>query len=228
MRDTTLNLIAISIFAVTMMALLGPILNLSPAVPAVAIASLLGIATLDQVGLDGRIGHIIVDSLAWTSSEHRQRVAYHEAGHFLVATLLEIPVVDYTLSTWETWRRGLPGQGGVVFDTTALEANQDSDLALQTLERYCQIWMAGIAAEQLIYGAATGGADDCQKLYSLWQQIGHSPSDSQIQQRWALLRAKNLLEKHKDTLCVLAQAMATGESVEACIAKVAATLNSVA
>lgn len=219
MRDTTLNLIAISIFSVTMMALLGPVLHLSPAVPAVIIAGLLGMATLDQVGLDGRIGNILVDWLAWTSPEYRERVIHHEAGHFLVASLLDIPVRDYTLSTWQAWRQGLPGQGGVVFDTQSLEVElQAGGISAQTVNRYTQVWMAGIAAEQLVYGSATGGSDDMQKLRIFWQALGRTPASVQVQQRWSILQAKTLLEKNQGAFEALCQAMAEATPASDCLA----------
>lgn len=216
MRDTTLNLIAISIFGVTMMALLGPMLHLSPAVPAVIIVGLLGTATLDQLGLEGRIGNIVVDWLAWLSPQERERVTYHEAGHFLVASLLGIPVQDYTLSTWQAWKKGLPGQGGVIFDVSGLDEELTITISAHTINRYCQIWMAGIAAEQIIYGGSTGGNDDCQRLNQLWQSLGRSPASAQIQQRWALLQAKTLIEKHEDLLQSLYQAMAIATPVADC------------
>lgn len=225
MRDTTLNLIAISIFGVTMMALLGPMVELSPAIPAVLIAGLLGAATLDQVGLNGRVGNILLDWLAWTSLDHRQRVIHHEAGHFLVASLLEIPVQDYTLSTWQAWKRGLPGQGGVIFDVDSLESELQTGLSAQTINRYSQVWMAGIAAEQLVYGAATGGNDDYQKLRVLWQALGRSPASSQVQQRWAILQAKTLLEKHESVYQTLCSAMAEALPVSECRALITQQVN---
>ena len=49
MRQTSLNLIAISIFIMTMSSLLGPIFNLSPLVPAIATFSVLILATIGKV-----------------------------------------------------------------------------------------------------------------------------------------------------------------------------------
>ncbi|PSN18440.1 ATP-dependent Zn protease [filamentous cyanobacterium CCP5] len=221
MRDTTLNLVAISIFSVTMLALVGPMVELSPAIPAGLIVGLLGAATLDQLGLNGRVGNILLDWLAWTSPEHRQRVIHHEAGHFLVATLLDIPVQDYTLSTWQAWKRGLPGQGGVVFDIASLGDELQSGVSAQTINRYSQVWMAGIAAEQLLYGASTGGNDDCQKLRVLWQALGRSPESAQVQQRWAILQAKTLLENHQNAYQGLCEAMAKAAPVVDCQALLA-------
>lgn len=217
MRDSTLNLIAIAVFSFTMLSLLGPLVNLSPAVPAVATAALLGLATLDQLSLEGRLGNILVDWAAWTSAEHRQRVLHHEAGHFLVATLLEIPVASYTLNSWEAWRQGVPGQGGVVFDTTVLEQSlAQGQLPATLLDRYCRVWMAGIAAEQMVYGDAVGGFDDRQKFAQLWQQLDRPAAEAQLKQRWAGLQAKTLLQAHETAFEQLAEAMAQRQPVATC------------
>jgi hypothetical protein len=217
MRDTTLNTIAIAIFGVTMVSLLGPMLQISPAVPAVFTAVGLGVFTLDQLGLNGRIGNILTDWLAWTDPEHRQRVLHHEAGHFLAAVLLDIPVEAYTLTAWEAWKQGLPGQGGVLFGPNPLTPdNATGNFTPQWIDRYCQVWMAGIAAEQMMYGDAQGGGDDMRALTLLWQALDRPAAEGVIKQRWAALQAKTLLEKHREAFDALTSAMAERASVEDC------------
>lgn len=214
MRDTTLNAVAIVIFGVTMASLLGPLVSISPAVVAVFVAVGLGVVSLDQLGLDGRIGHIAMDALAWASPDHRQRVLHHEAGHFLAAVLLDIPIEAYTLTTWEAWQQGLPGQGGVLFGPSDL-ADPDR-LTPQTIDRYCQVMMAGIAAEQLIYGNAEGGDNDTRALGLFWRALGRSPGEATLKQRWATLQAKTLLEKHREAFEALVGAMGDRASVATC------------
>ncbi|NJL86425.1 MAG: ATP-dependent Zn protease [Leptolyngbyaceae cyanobacterium SM1_1_3] len=217
MRQTTLNLIAVSIFTVTMASLLGPLLQVSPLIPAVVTVGLLGIVTFDQLGLGGRLGAIAVDGLERTSSAYRERILHHEAGHFLIAHLLQIPVVDYTLSPWETWRRGLPGLGGVVFDTQSLEqALSQGQISAQSLNQFCLVWMAGIAAEQVIYGSAIGGDDDRQKLRSVCMNLQLAPSQSAMRERWALLQAKTLIQQHQAAYSALTQAMTERQPVTVC------------
>ncbi|WOD40585.1 ATP-dependent Zn protease [Nodosilinea sp. E11] len=216
MRDTTLNTIAVVIFGVTMASLLGPIIQLSPAIVAVFVAVGLGLFSLDQLGLGGRIGNILMDSVAWASPEHRQRVLHHEAGHFLTAVLLDIPVEAYTLNTWEAWRQGLPGQGGVVFGPSDAATAAPDRLSPQGIDRYCQVWMAGIAAEQLIYGDALGGDDDSRALGLFWGALGRSPAEGVIKQRWATLQAKTLIEKHREAFDALVVAMGDRAPVATC------------
>ncbi len=219
MGQLTLNLVAITIFLVTLGMLVGPLVQLPQIVPVVAIAAILSIATLDQTSFNGTLGNLLINGLNRLSGDERERVLHHEAGHFLVAYLLDISVTDYTLSAWDAWRKGLPGLGGVQFDMADLEATlKTGQLPAQTLNRYCTVWMAGIAAEQLVYGQAQGGYDDRQKFSILWQQLQRPIQEGQTRQRWAVLQAKTLLEKHQETYESLVTAMAENVPVADCLA----------
>jgi hypothetical protein len=218
MGQLTLNLVAITVFLGTMAMMLAPLLHIPQGVPVVAIAAILSVATLDQAGWNGTLGNLRVNGLARLSGEERQRVLHHEAGHFLVAFLLDIPVTDYTLSAWQSWRKGIPGLGGVQFDTTGLDTSlQTGQLPAPVLNRYCTVWMAGIAAEQHVYGEARGGQDDRQKFTLLWQQLQRPQAEGQMRQRWAVLQAKTLLEKHAELYQALVAAMALGTPAADCI-----------
>jgi hypothetical protein len=228
MGQQTLNLVAIAIFTVTMGMLLGPLLDIPQAVPVIAIAALLSIATLDQASWNGTLGNLLINGLNRLSSEERERILHHEAGHFLVAHLLDIPVTDYTLNAWEAWKKGMPGVGGVQFDTTDLDATiQTGQISAQMLNRYCTVWMAGIAAEQAVYGQAKGGQDDRQKFSILWQQLQRPLQEGQIRQRWAVLQAQTLLEKHQSAFEVLVAAMAEGKPAQDCVALLKTHLDAV-
>lgn len=217
MNQLSLNLVAISVFLVTMMTLLGPLVNLSPVVPAIVTAGALGLATIDQFSWRGQGSSLLLDWLAGFSSTHRSRVVHHEAGHFLVAHLLEIPVTGYTLTAWDALRQGYPGQAGVRFTSQELDAElQQGKLSAQLLDRFCTIWMAGIAAELLVYQQSEGGADDRQKLQGVLTQLQLSPQERQQKERLAAFRAKTLLQEHWAAYEALTQALAQGASVEAC------------
>lgn len=218
MSPVTLNLVAIAIFTVTMTSLLGGLIGIPPAVPAVITFGLLSAATVDTLALDGRTGTLLVDGFSQFSSEHRQRVVRHEAGHFLVAHLLGIPVTGYTLSAWEAFRRGQRGHGGVSFDTQSLDQQMaQGKLSAQTVDQYCTVWMAGIAAEQLVYGTAVGGDDDRQTLRLLWQQFRRPQAECDIKARWSLLKARTLLESHQAAYEQLVQAMEQRCPVAECL-----------
>jgi hypothetical protein len=217
MSQLTLNLVAISVFLVTVTTLLGPLVQIPQAVPAIAAVTVLAIAIIDEAQWNGTVGNLFLGGLRRFSAAQQQRVLHHEAGHLLIAHLLSIPVTDYTLTAWEAWRKGFPGQGGVQFDTATLaETAATGQIPAQLLNRYCMVWMAGVTAEQLVYGEALGGQDDRQKFIVLWQQLGRTVQQGLAQQRWALLQAKTLLEQHSEAYQALVEAMAAQTSVEAC------------
>ncbi|NET36236.1 MAG: ATP-dependent Zn protease [Cyanothece sp. SIO1E1] len=217
MRPTTLNLIAITIFVLTMSSLLGPLIHLSPVVPAIVVAGMLGIATLDTLGWQGRGGNLLIDWLAGADAKYRDRILKHEAGHFLVAYLLDVPILSYTLTAWEAFKQGIPGVGGVIFDCQELEQElAQGKLSTQLLNRYCQVWMAGVAAEALTYGSAAGGADDRQKIRTLWLQLQKPLAECQLKQSWSALQARNLLQTHQEAYAALVTSMQNRASVAEC------------
>ncbi len=217
MNQTALNLVAISIFLMTLSVLLGPLLNISPTLPAIATFTILGIATLDSFSLQGKGGSILLDWIAGFKSEHRDRIIHHEAGHFLVAQLLGIPVTGYTLSAWEAWKQGQPGQGGVSFDDSELASQIEvGKISAQILDRYCTVWMAGIAAENLVFQNAEGGSDDRRKLAEVLINLGFSVNNCQQKQRFHALQAKTLLQENWSSYEALVQAMRERASIAEC------------
>ena len=105
--------------------------------------------------------------------------------------------------------QGQPGQGGVSFDDLTLGIS----LPAQLLDRYCTVWMAGAAAEFLVYDSVEGGDDDRQKLKSVllsleqnWRQKEH----------WAGMQAKELLEQNWSAFKALVEAMGDRASVSEC------------
>lgn len=221
MNKTALNLIAISVFGLTMSSLLGPLLHLPPLVPAIAVVLILGAATLDSFAWQGQGGTLLIDWLEGNSPERRDRVIHHEAGHFLVAYLLDIPITGYALSAWEAFKQGQPGQGGVTFDCQELEAElQQGALSAQLLDRYCTVWMAGGVAETLVYGNAAGGADDQQKFRTIWGQLRRPLSEGQQKERWSALRARTLLQEHWEAYEALVQALQEQADIAECYRRI--------
>ncbi|MGA9382979.1 MAG: ATP-dependent Zn protease [Phormidium sp.] len=217
MNKTSLNLIAILVFAMTLSVLLGPWLHISPYVPAIATAIVLGFTTLDTFTWQGQGGNLIIDWLASTSPEHRARIVRHEAGHFLVATLLGIPISGYSLSAWSALQQGHPGQGGVRFADRELASQlQEGILSSSVFHRYATIWMAGIAAEVLVYGNAEGGAEDREKLGITLAQLSNLALNYSQQERYFILQARTLVQSHWAAYEALVVAMEKLESVAVC------------
>lgn len=217
MSQTAINLIAVSIFLMTLSTLLGPLINLSPTIPALTIVGFLGIATLDNFSFQGKGGTIVLDWLARFSPEYKERIIHHEAGHFFVAHLLGIPVTGYTLSAWEAWKKGQPGQGGVILeDNEIAQQLEKGKIGVSMVERYCNIWMAGIAAEMLVFKSAEGGGDDKARLNQFLTALGFEEKVFEQKQRFHLLQAKNLIQENWDKYQSLVDAMRKGVDVEEC------------
>ncbi|NJL79532.1 MAG: ATP-dependent Zn protease [Richelia sp. RM2_1_2] len=217
MNKTTLNLVAISIFLMTFSILLGPLIHLSPAVPAVATFAILAIATFDSWSLEGRGGTLFLDLIGGFSGEYRERILHHEAGHFLVAYILGVPVTGYSLSAWEALKQKQQGLGGVTFDDVELLSQfEKGTITTRILERYYTIWMAGIAAEKLIYNDYKGGADDKNKIMGVLKSLGCSKSTCEQKQRFSILQAKTLLENNWSAYEALVDMMRERATVEEC------------
>jgi hypothetical protein len=154
-RQISLNLVAICVFGMTLSSLVTPLLNISSTIPILIIFAIVVVTTIDGFFLKSTLATLVLDTIAASNPAYRQRIARHEAGHFLVAYLLDIPITGYTLSAWESIRQGHPAQGGVMF------APPPASISAQLLQQYCMVWMAGIAAEKLIDNRSEGGSEDC-------------------------------------------------------------------
>ena len=215
MPQTALNLIAIGIFLMTMTSLLGPIFHIPPVVPAALTFGILSLATADTLSWNSRGVSLLLDLFA--SGEQRQRIIHHEAGHFLTAYFLGIPITGYTLTAWEVLKQGQVGRGGVSFDTQALTAKPFKLEHMRlTLERCSTVWMAGIAAEKMVYDNSQGGGEDRQQLKQALMMAGLPEESYSQKERWAELQATNLLTRHQQSYEALVEAMTERASVEEC------------
>ncbi len=217
-NEIRLNLVAITIFSLVMMSVFAPILNLSPTIPAIAVAGILGLATVDTLAWKGQGSTLLLDAIVRFSTDYQRRIIHHEAGHFLVAHVLGIPITGYTLNAWDAFRQGQPGLGGVTFDCRELDSQLDQGtLTTGLIDRYCSVWMAGIAAENLVYGDAEGGSDDRQKLRILWTQLRRPLSECELKERWSSLQAKTLLQSHWSAYEALVTVLENRGSLDECL-----------
>jgi hypothetical protein len=221
MNVTAIDLLAIAIFTITMMSLVGTMVGLSPVVPSAIAISLLTAWGVDIGVFQGKFGAYAQVWLRARSPQYRERVSYHEAGHFLAAYVLGFKITNYAIA-------GIVGRslGEILADNTfkgieggveieiekKVDASSSSNLNGNLIDRYSTVYMSGIAAEQLMCGEAEGGIDDRQRLR---QVIANLPNPM-TQERWALLNAKNLLSDRHSALIVLASKMLTGATVEDC------------
>lgn len=112
-----------------------------------------------------RRGHLM-------SADERRRIAYHEAGHAVLASLLGYGE-DILRVSILTMGKGL-GQ-------TALKADEDKAILSEgQLRAQLVVGLGGIAAEQLVFGeTSTGAADDLETVTDLAREMvgKHGMSD---------------------------------------------------
>jgi hypothetical protein len=209
-KQISLNLVAICIFGMTLSSLVAPLIRVSSTIPILIIFAIVVITTVDGLVLKSILATLVLDAIAGTSSAYRQRIVHHEAGHFLVAYLLGIPITGYTLSAWESFRQGRSAQGGVMF------APPQTDISSQLLQQYCTVWMAGIAAEKLMYDRAEGGSEDRQKLRGILFIAGNQQQEIVRQENSAALQAKTLIQTHWEAYQAVVIKMSERATVDDC------------
>jgi hypothetical protein len=209
-KQISLNLVAICVFGMTISSLVAPLINISSTVPIAIIFAIVVGATVDNFFLKSTFATLVLDAIAGADPAYRHRIIQHEAGHFLVAYLLGIPIAGYTLTAWESVRQGNPAQGGVIF------APPPPDISTQLLHQYCTVWMAGIAAEKLIYKRSQGGSEDRQKLRGVLFIAGKPQQEIVQQENLAALQAKTLIQTNWDAYQALVTAMVNRTAVAVC------------
>ncbi|BAQ61848.1 hypothetical protein GM3708_2254 [Geminocystis sp. NIES-3708] len=216
MQDTGLNILAIAIFSITLSVLLGPLFNLSPFIPAGATFIILGLITIDTLSWKNQGVNLLLNIFA--SQQEKERIIYHEAGHFLTAYLYQIPIIDYTLNPWEAIKKKISGSAGVIFDNNFITQKKAQDLKEFNLiiERFGVVLMAGIAAEKFIYNNSEGGQEDRQKFQEIYSNLTLTYSNFQIKQRLAIIQATSIIETNKESYLALVEAMKKRKSVKEC------------
>lgn len=206
-EEVGLNLLAIIVFVITILTLVGPVFHIPATIPAAITFLLLGLVTVDTLAWKNRGTNLLLNSLAFP--QQKERIIYHEAGHFLAAYLYQIPISAYTLSPWEALKNGQQGAAGVVFDFRPFLDKTKYDLRdlIVQIERISVVLMAGIAAEDVVYNNNFGGEDDLRQMVSIYQNLGLEINQFKLKQRMALLKAKNLIKEHFSAYLALVDAM---------------------
>ncbi|KAD5960600.1 hypothetical protein E3N88_12072 [Mikania micrantha] len=143
--------------------------------------------------------------------DYQDRIARHEAAHFLVAYLLGLPILGYSLDI---------GKENVnLIDEKLEKLLYSGQLDSKELDRLAVVAMAGLAAEGLEYDKVVGQSAD---LFTLQRFINRSKPQlkSQEQQnltRWAVLFAGSLLKNNQKLHEAVMSAMSKKASVVECI-----------
>ncbi|MGK7906012.1 MAG: hypothetical protein AB4040_02120 [Synechococcus sp.] len=218
---------AIAVFALSLFALLSPALGMGEILPVGLTSFVLGAALVDRTVMQGRFSQLLGAQWEGRTSRQKQRVLTHEAGHFLAACQLDIPIKDYVLDPWQAFRKGYPGYGGVQLDDAVWQGwLEQGGMTRRDVERYSIMWMAGGVAEKAEMGNAIGDRDDRHKLQQLVSSLRCSGQllDPGYMERWARLQARSLFEEQAVAYKVAVECMGLGLPVETCIAQVKAAL----
>ncbi|XP_078429630.1 uncharacterized protein LOC144701753 isoform X2 [Wolffia australiana] len=112
--------------------------------------------------------------------DYQERIASHEAAHFIVAYLVGLPIVDYSLDI---------GKEHVNLLSDSLQKQiYSGQLEDRDLDRLAVVSMAGLAAEGLRYDKVVGQSAD---LFSLQRLINRSQSKLNKDQQQNLTRWAN-------------------------------------
>jgi hypothetical protein len=195
-----------AVAAITVLAVAGPPLGVSPWLIALAAGGGMVALTLDAARFGGLGGHLLAEALpAGIGRARLRRIAIHEAGHVLVAADNKLPVKQVLVGSRACLREGLSANG-----STQLEPPAHAKLALEDLRRWSRVLQAGMIAEQLVYGGSRGGADDRALLGRLWGLSGYDVATAQQEQRRArreveqwLRQRRAELDQQADTLLAL-------------------------
>ncbi|MFO7628341.1 MAG: hypothetical protein R6W06_02260 [Prochlorococcaceae cyanobacterium] len=184
----------LAVALITLVAVVGPLLGLSPAWIVLAVVLALGGLSLDAASFSGLGGHVLAEALPGGQRRLR-RIAVHEAGHELVAGLVDLPVGEVLIGSLACLRAGLPAQG-----STTLQPPPQAKLPVADLRRWSKVLQAGMVAEQLLCGEALGGADDRALLGRLWGLSGYDVSTAQLEQRRARREVEQWLRQQRQQL----------------------------
>nr|XP_043633368.1 uncharacterized protein LOC122604548 [Erigeron canadensis] len=143
--------------------------------------------------------------------DYQDRIARHEAAHFLVAYLLGLPILGYSLDI---------GKENVnLIDERLEKLIYSGQLDSKELDRLAVVAMAGLAAEGLKYDKVVGQSAD---LFTLQRFINRSKPQLRTQEqqnltRWAVLFAGSLLKNNQALHEAVMSAMSKKASVLECI-----------
>ncbi|MFT5339383.1 MAG: hypothetical protein ACI9IO_001122 [Cyanobium sp.] len=191
----------LAVALVSLAAILGPALGLSPWWITLGVALGLGSLTLDAARFGGRGGHVLAEALPGGQLRLR-RIAIHEAGHVLVARQEAMAVRQVLVGSLACLRAGLNTSG-----STELEPPAHAKLPPEELRRWSRVLQAGMVAEQLIYGQSVGGSDDRALLGRLWGLSGHDVDTAQREQRRARREVEQQLRRCQDELQAQAETL---------------------
>ncbi|KAJ1398612.1 Peptidase M41-like [Sesbania bispinosa] len=158
-----------------------------------------------------------ISSFSTVFPDYQERIARHEAAHFLIAYLLGVPILGYSLDI---------GKEHVnLIDERLEKLIYSGQLDAKELDKLAVVSMAGLAAEGLTYDKVVGQSADLFTLQRFLNRTKPPLSKDQQQNltRWAVLFAATLLKNNKVIHEALMASMAKKASVVECIQTIEST-----
>ena len=184
----------LAVLVVSLAAVVGPLLGIPPWLIALAAGLALAALTADAAFFSGRGGHLVAEALPGGLGRLR-RIAVHEAAHGLLARAEAVPVRRVLVGTWASLQAGVTSGGSTEFELPAA-----AKMPLSELRRWTRVLLAGMVAEELLYGGSLGGADDRAQLGRLWGLSGYDVVTAQREQRQARREVKRWLGQRRQEL----------------------------
>eukprot|EP00210_Caulerpa_lentillifera_P001803 g1733.t1 len=221
--DTTLSRLKtttqLAYLALLSVGVLTDVLNIPSALGLVAATAAL--IAVDQAKTRGGVEFLILEYLAGVfQPSYAKRVAFHEAGHFLIAYLVGLLPKSYTLSAYAYYKKHgeFNIQAGTTFcDSEFQQEVKNGQLKATSLDRITCVALAGVVAEYLTYGHSEGGLNDILQLDTLMRSLKFSQRKVDGELRWAVLNTFILLKRHRKLHWQLADAMTANQSIGDCI-----------
>ncbi|MCP9833624.1 MULTISPECIES: hypothetical protein [unclassified Cyanobium] len=182
------------VLLVSLAAVVGPLVGLSPWWITVLVALGLGSLTVDAARFGGRGGHLLAETLPGGHGRLR-RIAIHEAGHALAALSDGLAVQRVLVGSLACLRAGVDSGG-----CTEFALPESVKLSAEDLRRWSRVLQAGMVAESLVYGDSVGGDDDRALLGRLWGLSGFDVATARLEQRRARREVEQALRARRDEI----------------------------
>ena len=179
------------VLLLSLAAVVGPLVGLSPWWVTLLVALGLGSLTVDAARFGGRGGHLLAEALPGGQGRLR-RIAVHEAGHALAADSDGLVVRRVLVGSLACLQAGVDSGG-----CTEFALPESVRLSAEDLRRWSRVLQAGMVAETLVYGDSVGGDDDRALLGRLWGLSGFDVEMARIEQRRARLEVEQALRARR-------------------------------
>jgi len=214
----------------TATAVVGPLVGVSPAWSVVVVALGLGALSLDAARFGGRGGHVLAEALPGGEARLRRIAVHEAGHGLLAeaeglplrrvlvgslaclrAGLNSNGSTEFASEFVMPFLARPAGAGGSGLEATPRDTPGDSvqgglpgalapGLPAEELRRWSRVLLAGMVAEELVYGESEGGSDDRALLGRIWGLSGFDVDTAQREQRRARREVEQGLSKRRPEL----------------------------